>query len=235
VFGICLGHQIPGTCNGRAHHQDEVRSSRAIIPCRISIGRVFTRVRITGRRGRKHPSVERGATHRLCSMDAAGNRAEGQAAFSFQGHRRRARPARLKRCSTLQSPDAAPLQAQLSGRRPLALCTRPKELNIQSILTSGRPHHHRQACEFDYRARRPARPFARRATAHSVNSNPATIMTDPEMRTPSTTSGQLEDGGPHHREGAAGGAAADDGRTDCTHTALGPESARACSTNTRLS
>jgi len=44
-----------------------------------------------------------------------------------------------------------------------------------------------QACEFDYRGRRPARPSREEGyEVVLINSNPATIMTDPEMATAPT-------------------------------------------------
>ena len=59
----------------------------------------------------------------------------------------------------------------------------PKRTDIQKILIIGSgPIVIGQACEFDYSGRRPARPFAKRdIEVVLVNSNPATIMTDPEM------------------------------------------------------
>lgn len=59
----------------------------------------------------------------------------------------------------------------------------PKRTDIKSILILGAgPIVIGQACEFDYPAPVPVKRCAKRATALSpVNSNPATIMTDPEM------------------------------------------------------
>ena len=55
----------------------------------------------------------------------------------------------------------------------------PKRTDIQSILIIGAgPIVIGQACEFDYPAPRPS---ALREEVILVNSNPATIMTDPDM------------------------------------------------------
>ncbi len=59
----------------------------------------------------------------------------------------------------------------------------PKRTDIKSILILGAgPIVIGQACEFDYSGAQACKRCAKRATAlSSVNSNPATIMTDPEM------------------------------------------------------
>ena len=93
----------------------------------------------------------------------------------------------------------------------------PKRTDIRSILVIGAgPIIIGQACEFDYSGTQACK--ALRAEGYRVilvNSNPATIMTDPETADatyiePITPGVRPSD----HREGAAGRAAADHGRPD---------------------
>lgn len=58
----------------------------------------------------------------------------------------------------------------------------PKRTDIKSILILGAgPIVIGQACEFDYSGARPVKRCAKGYRVILVNSNPATIMTDPEM------------------------------------------------------
>ena len=93
----------------------------------------------------------------------------------------------------------------------------PKRTDIKTILIIGAgPIVIGQACEFDYSGAQACK--ALRDEGYRVilvNSNPATIMTDPELADatyiePITPEMVAQD----HREGAAGRAAADDGRPD---------------------
>ncbi len=108
----------------------------------------------------------------------------------------------------------------------------PKRTDIKSILIIGAgPIVIGQACEFDYSGTQACK--ALRDEGYRVvlvNSNPATIMTDPEMADgtyiePIT----LADGGAHHREGAARRAAAHAGRADGAELRAATSRARACS------
>ena len=93
----------------------------------------------------------------------------------------------------------------------------PKRTDIEAILIIGAgPIIIGQACEFDYSGAQACK--ALREEGYKVilvNSNPATIMTDPEMADvtyiePITWQMVAQD----HRAGAARRAAADDGRPD---------------------
>jgi len=98
----------------------------------------------------------------------------------------------------------------------------PKRTDLQSILIIGAgPIVIGQACEFDYSGAQACK--ALRAEGYRVilvNSNPATIMTDPEMADATyiePITWQVV--GAHHREGAARRAAADDGRANGAQSA----------------
>ena len=93
----------------------------------------------------------------------------------------------------------------------------PKRTDIRSILIIGAgPIVIGQACEFDYSGTQACKALREEGyRVVLVNSNPATIMTDPEMADatyiePITPEIVAQD----HREGAARRAAADDGRPD---------------------
>ena len=93
----------------------------------------------------------------------------------------------------------------------------PKRTDIQSILIIGAgPIVIGQACEFDYSGAQACKALREEGyRVILVNSNPATIMTDPEMADADLhRAGQLAHRGAHHREGAPRRAAADDGRPD---------------------
>ena len=107
----------------------------------------------------------------------------------------------------------------------------PKRTDLKSILIIGAgPIVIGQACEFDYSGAQACK--ALRAEGYRVvlvNSNPATIMTDPEMADatyiePITWQVVERD----HREGAPGRAAADDGRADRAQLRARPRPTRAC-------
>ncbi len=93
----------------------------------------------------------------------------------------------------------------------------PKRTDIRTILIIGAgPIIIGQACEFDYSGTQACK--ALRAEGYRivlVNSNPATIMTDPDMADatyvePITPASRRQD----HRQGTPRRAAADDGRAD---------------------
>ena len=93
----------------------------------------------------------------------------------------------------------------------------PKRTDIRSILVIGAgPIVIGQGCEFDYSGTQACKALREEGyRVVLVNSNPATIMTDPEVADatyiePITPEFVAQD----HREGAAGRAAADDGRPD---------------------
>ena len=94
----------------------------------------------------------------------------------------------------------------------------PKRTDIKSILIIGAgPIIIGQACEFDYSGTQACKALKEEGyRVILVNSNPATIMTDPELADatyiePITPGSRCQD----HRQGAPGRAAADDGRPDC--------------------
>ena len=93
----------------------------------------------------------------------------------------------------------------------------PKRTDIKSILIIGAgPIVIGQACEFDYSGTQACKALKEEGyRVILVNSNPATIMTDPELADatyvePITPGGRRQD----HRQGAARRAAADHGRPD---------------------
>ena len=107
----------------------------------------------------------------------------------------------------------------------------PKRTDISSILIIGAgPIVIGQACEFDYSGVQACK--ALRAEGYRivlVNSNPATIMTDPDVADatyiePITPGDGRED----HRQGAARRPAADHGRPDGAEHRPGARAHRAC-------
>ena len=93
----------------------------------------------------------------------------------------------------------------------------PRRTDLRSILIIGAgPIVIGQACEFDYSGAQACKALKQEGyRVVLVNSNPATIMTDPEMADavyiePINRAHRRED----HREGATRRAAADHGRTD---------------------
>ena len=101
----------------------------------------------------------------------------------------------------------------------------PKRTDIKSILIIGAgPIVIGQACEFDYSGAQACKALREEGyRVILVNSNPATIMTDPDMADaiyiePITWRTVARD----HREGAAGRAAAHDGRADRAQLRAGP-------------
>ena len=93
----------------------------------------------------------------------------------------------------------------------------PKRTDIQSILIIGAgPIVIGQACEFDYSGAQACKALREEGyRVILVNSNPATIMTDPEMADAIYIEPiNWQTRRAHHREGAAGCAAADHGRAD---------------------
>ena len=93
----------------------------------------------------------------------------------------------------------------------------PKRTDIHSILIIGAgPIVIGQACEFDYSGAQACKALREEGyRVILVNSNPATIMTDPEMADAIYIEPiNWRTRGAHHREGAPGCAAADHGRAD---------------------
>ena len=82
----------------------------------------------------------------------------------------------------------------------------PKRTDIESILIIGAgPIIIGQACEFDYSGAQACKALKEEGyRVILVNSNPATIMTDPEMADVDLhRAHQLAHAGAHHREGEA--------------------------------
>lgn len=92
----------------------------------------------------------------------------------------------------------------------------PKRTDIKSILILGAgPIVIGQACEFDYSGAQACKALREEGyRVILVNSNPATIMTDPAMRRHLHRADQVADRCQDHRERASGRAAADHGRPD---------------------
>ena len=93
----------------------------------------------------------------------------------------------------------------------------PKRTDLDSILIIGAgPIIIGQACEFDYSGAQACKALKEEGyRVILVNSNPATIMTDPETRRFDLhRADQLAHHRAHHREGASQRAAADHGRPD---------------------
>ena len=138
----------------------------------------------------------------------------------------------------LRSPDAAAAAEQLKLPRRTAtsaqatraarrltqqvaeastLTAMPKRTDIESILIIGAgPIIIGQACEFDYSGAQACKALREEGyRVILVNSNPATIMTDPEMADAIYIEPiNWRTRRAHHREGAPGCAAADHGRAD---------------------
>ena len=105
----------------------------------------------------------------------------------------------------------------------------PKRTDLKSILIIGAgPIIIGQACEFDYSGAQACKALREEGyRVILVNSNPATIMTDPEMADATyiePITWQVVE--THHRQGAARRAAADDGRADGAELRARPAQAR---------
>ncbi len=111
----------------------------------------------------------------------------------------------------------------------IELCQNAPTLNSILIIGAG-PIVIGQACEFDYSGAQACKALREEGyRVILVNSNPATIMTDPEMADatyiePITWQTVAED----HREGAPRRAAADHGRADRAELRAGPGASTAC-------
>ena len=106
----------------------------------------------------------------------------------------------------------------------------PKRTDIESILVIGAgPIVIGQACEFDYSGAQACKALREEGyRVILVNSNPATIMTDPQMaQVHLHRAGRVADPIAHHRTRKAGCAAADHGRADRTQLRAGPWIAKA--------
>ena len=93
----------------------------------------------------------------------------------------------------------------------------PKRADLESILIIGAgPIVIGQACEFDYSGAQACKALREEGyRVILVNSNPATIMTDPEMADSIYIEPhQLAHGRPHHRKRTPQRIAAHDGRPD---------------------
>ena len=204
VLGICLGHQLLALATGLRDLQ-AARSATAARTTRWSSARpaaCSSRARTTASRSRRRG---RPARH---------------ARVALRRHRRGRSPTRScarARCSSIPRPGrgrTTPGRSSASGSRRCAL---PRRDDIHSICLIGSgPIVIGQACEFDYagcQALKVLRDDGYRTIV--VNSNPATIMTDPGFadRTylePLDLEGVADVLAPR----AARRAAADDGRPD---------------------
>ena len=114
----------------------------------------------------------------------------------------------------------------------------PKRTDIESILIIGAgPIVIGQACEFDYSGAQACKALKEEGyRVILVNSNPATIMTDPEMADAIYIEPiNWRTVGAHHREGEARRAAADDGRPDRAQLRARPRARRRARASTASS
>ena len=104
----------------------------------------------------------------------------------------------------------------------------PKRTDIKSILILGAgPIVIGQACEFDYSGAQACKALKEEGfRVILVNSNPATIMTDPAMADATYIEPIMGHRGQDHREGAPRRVAADHGRPDGAELRAGPGKAR---------
>ena len=99
-----------------------------------------------------------------------------------------------------------------------------KRTDIESVLILGAgPIVIGQACEFDYSGAQACKALKDEGyRVVLVNSNPATIMTDPTMgRRDLYRARGMAHGGEDHRGRTSGCAAANDGRPDCAELRVG--------------
>ena len=111
----------------------------------------------------------------------------------------------------------------------------PRRDDLETILLIGSgPIVIGQACEFDYSGTQACRVLREEGyRVVLVNSNPATIMTDPEFADATYVEPlDVADARAHHRAGAARRAAADARRPDRAQPRDRAATKRACSTRT---
>ena len=198
TFGICLGHQLLGLASGARTMKMKFGHHGANHPVQdLETGRVFITSQNHGFAVDETdlPSTLK-ATHRsLFDGSLQGIARIDRPAFSFQGHPE-ASPgpqemgAMFDRFVHLM---LRRLQQKLRGRRAASRRrtrppearrqTMPKRTDIESILIIGAgPIVIGQACEFDYSGAQACKALKEEGyRVILVNSNPATIMTDPEM------------------------------------------------------
>ena len=193
VFGICLGHQLLGLAGGArtmkmkfghhgANHPVQDLATRPRDDHRPE-PRLRRRSRRPARQCARHARV---AVRRI----AAGHRdSPTSAAFSFQGHPE-ASPGPHDLLPLFDRFTQAMIRrlqhaAARSAARPTARRAEPmpRRTDIESILIIGAgPIVIGQACEFDYSGAQACKALREEGyRVILVNSNPATIMTDPEM------------------------------------------------------
>ena len=196
VFGICLGHQILGLATGARTMKMKFGHHGANHPVQdLDIGpRVHHQPesRLRGRRERPCRRTCAPRTARCSTARCRASRCNDKPAFSFQGHPEASPgPHDLKplfdrfnhlMLRRLQAQLRAAEQAAPAGRVS-ASETMPKRTDIESILIIGAgPIIIGQACEFDYSGAQACKALREEGyRVILVNSNPATIMTDPEM------------------------------------------------------
>ena len=199
VFGICLGHQILGLACGARTMKMKFGHHGANHPVQdLDSGRVFITSQNHGFAVDEAtlPANVR-ATHRsLFDGSLQGLAFKDRPAFGFQGHPEASPgPHDLKplferfnhlMLRRLQSQAAPGGGAGAPAGRPARAELRtnvPKRTDIESILIIGAgPIIIGQACEFDYSGAQACKALREEGyRVILVNSNPATIMTDPEM------------------------------------------------------
>ena len=200
TFGICLGHQLLGLASGARTMKMKFGHHGANHPVQdLETGRVFITSQNHGFAVDESdlPSTLK-ATHRsLFDGSLQGIARIDKPAFSFQGHPgsepgsagngRDVRPLRSPHAEAPSTKAPGPHQRQATaarqGRLRLTPIFMPKRTDIESILIIGAgPIIIGQACEFDYSGAQACKALREEGyRVILVNSNPATIMTDPEM------------------------------------------------------
>ena len=210
IFGICLGHQMLALALGGKTEQDAARPSRRQPsgqgPRRPARSRSPARTTASAwcaracRKGVKvtHVSLFDGMRRRACELD-------GKPVFSVQYHPE-ASPGPQDSHYLFQRfvekmAGAEAMRRQGDRSEQLEM---PKRTDIKSILIIGAgPIVIGQACEFDYSGAQACKALRQEGyRVILVNSNPATIMTDPDLADatyiePITP----DDGRAHHRQG----------------------------------
>ena len=235
VFGICLGHQILGAGDGREDVQTQVRPSRRQSSRQgtadrrsrdhVAESRICRRSEVAARRRRSDaPNLYDG------TIEGLRHRRSPSSACSIIPKRRRVRTTRIT-CSASSWRDGK-ARSPTPNRHFM-----PKRTDLKRILVIGSgPIVIGQACEFDYSGTQACKALRDEGLeVVLVNSNPATIMTDPELADRTyvepLTVDVLEQ---RDRARAAGRAAADRRRPDRAESRGGTRRAgRACQVRRR--